>query len=209
MTDRRAHWENVYTKPRTAFSWFEEEPTQSVALVMNAMGAHRRHVIDIGGGDSPLAARLIDAGVQRVTVLDISQAALDRGRALFGDAGGRIHSLRADVTEAWSIEPVNAWHDRAIFHFLTEDTDRARYCQRATQFILPGGALVVSTFADDGPERCSGLPVRRYNIGELAQTFGPFVLEASQRYEHHTPSGGIQAFTIATFRKPEVDHAPC
>jgi SAM-dependent methyltransferase len=197
MDDRRAHWERVYERPRADFSWFEADPAVSFAWVMRALGDRRGHVIDIGGGDSPLASRLVDAGVAHVTVLDVSQTALDRGRRLSGDRGGRIQFLRADVTGEWSAEPVDAWHDRAAFHFLIADEDRARYARRAADLVQPGGGLVIATFADDGPERCSGLPVRRHSEADLARAFPGFSLVESSRLEHRTPAGAVQRFVIA------------
>ena len=158
-------------------------------------------MIDIGGGDSRLVDRLLSRGATCLSVLDISGAALARAKARVGSAAARVNWIEADVTSDWRSDPVEIWHDRAVFHFLTDPEDRSLYLTRARRQIMPGGHLVLATFAPDGPVKCSGLPVRRYSPTELAGELGAsFRLEATENERHVTPAGSIQSFTFAVFR---------
>lgn len=147
--------------------------------------------------------RLLELGLSCVTVLDISVAALERARARLGDAAARVRWIAADVAGSdWQVPPVDLWHDRAVFHFLTEPAARRRYADRLAATLKPGGAAVLATFALDGPRKCSGLDVCRYSSETLSAELGAaFVLELSEREEHTTPSGAIQAFQWSVFRK--------
>jgi hypothetical protein len=140
-----------------------------------------------------------------VSVLDVSGAALARDRRRLGTAANRVRWIDADVTSNWISEPVDFWHDRAVFHFLTEAGDRARYVERARNLIRPGGHLVLAAFAPAGPTKCSGLPVVRYDaVGLAAELGSSFTLEHAIEESHTTPVGAIQPFTYAVFRfKPE------
>jgi SAM-dependent methyltransferase len=200
---RQAHWEGVYAKKReTEVSWFQENPAPSLELIAQVGATQSSAIIDIGGGASRLVDNLIDRGFEDVTVLDLSEAALEATRVRMGHRATQVHWIVADAT-AW--EPVNAydiWHDRAAFHFLTEDRDRAAYVTRLGRALKVGGYAIIATFALDGPERCSGLPVVRYDPLSLGQTLGrAFQLVDTRRHAHATPWGSDQSFQFSVFRR--------
>lgn len=145
---------------------------------------------------------LLERGARCVTVLDVSASALARAKARLGDAGARVTWIAADVTSDWDIDPVDVWHDRAVFHFLTEPADRATYLERLQHAVKPGGTVVIATFAPDGPDRCSGLPVKRYDAAGLGDQLGPGFTLVEGSYEPHlTPGGAVQPFCYAVFRR--------
>jgi SAM-dependent methyltransferase len=155
-------------------------------------------VIDIGGGDSRLVDHLIGRGIRCVTVVDISGAALRRAAERLPAAP--VKWIEADVTGAWAAPPVDLWHDRAAFHFLTDATDRARYIERLTNTLKTDGQAIIATFGLNGPPKCSGLAVMRYSAETLAAELGPiFRLVETLDDEHHTPAGGVQRFSYNRF----------
>ena len=157
-------------------------------------------MIDVGGGDSRLVDHLIARGVRCVTVMDISGAALARARQRLPDAP--VTWIEADVAGQWRVAPVDFWHDRAVFHFLTDAADRARYVEHLRRTLKPGGQAIIATFALDGPEKCSGLPVVRYSGETLARELGPeFRLVQTIAETHQTPAGGTQAFVYNRFNR--------
>jgi SAM-dependent methyltransferase len=196
-TDRERHWEQLYrSQPAESVSWFEAAPTMSLALLDRAGLEPQSSVIDVGGGASRLVDRLLVRGVQHVTVLDIAPAALDLARARLGDGAASVTWMAADVLTA-SLPPAayDLWHDRAVFHFLTAAADRARYVAQLTHSLRPNGSVILATFAEDGPPRCSGLDVVRYAPDSLARELGPvFELCESLRIAHSTPRGATQSF---------------
>jgi SAM-dependent methyltransferase len=201
--NRQAHWENVYTsKGESEVSWFQESPAPSFELIAQAGATHRSAIIDIGGGASRLVDHLVEQGFQDITVLDLSAAALEAARRRLESRADRVQWIVADAT-AW--EPVRAydiWHDRAAFHFLTDESDRAAYIARLTRGVNAGGHAIIGTFALDGPEKCSGLPVARYDSASLAQVLGAgFRLVDTRRHEHATPWGSRQMFQFSVFRR--------
>jgi SAM-dependent methyltransferase len=200
---RQLHWDNVYsTKRESEVSWFEESPAASLDLVAAAGATPASPIIDIGGGASRLVDALVEKGFRSVTVLDVSDAALIVARTRLGSRAGRARWIAADVTTWDPHEVYDVWHDRAAFHFLTEEGDRAAYVARLTQTLRPGGHAIIATFAEDGPERCSGLPVRRYDAQGLARTLGPaFRLVETRHYAHATPWGSEQRFRFNLFRR--------
>lgn len=205
MSDPRAHWERVYTtKAAGEVSWFQSVPATSLRLVRQAAepAAGPVSVLDVGAGASTLVDLLLANRITDVTVLDASQAALDLVAERLGELAGRVTRVCADLL-GWSpVRTYTIWHDRAVFHFLTEEADRTGYVALATAAVEPGGALVIATFAADGPTSCSGLPTARYDAAELATQFtAAFVLEHAEREEHRTPSGGIQPFTWVVLRR--------
>lgn len=201
--DREAHWQQVWrTKASDAVSWWEASPETSLRLLRDAGLSSASRVIDVGGGDARLVDALLDGGASAITVLDISSAALARAQARLGARAPRVRWLAADVTGDWQDTPVDLWHDRAVFHFLTDPADRARYLEHLRRCVVPGGQVVLATFADDGPERCSGLPAVRYTEAALAAQLGPeFALEDSVRVTHATPTGGQQSFVYVRCRR--------
>lgn len=202
--DRKAHWERVYTKgtPGTA-SWHQVSPVQSLALLKEFGAGTTTRIIDVGGGDATLAEAIIEHGLGEVTVLDVSGVALRRARERLGARAEDVTWMEADVTTApLPAQSFDVWHDRAVFHFLTDPHDRMRYTASAARALRPGGVLIMATFAPDGPERCSGLEVVRYGPDELAHALGDdFALVRSLADVHHTPTGAEQRFLWAVFRR--------
>lgn len=199
---REDHWRRVYeTKGEREVSWFQEGPGPSLDLIEAAGIPAGGAIVDIGGG----ASRLVDALVAReyeATVLDLSAAALDMSRERLGSAGDRVRWLVADVTKWTPDRLYDLWHDRAAFHFLTEEADRAAYRARLMNALKPGGCAIIATFAPDGPERCSGLPVVRYDAEGLARFLGAdFRLVRTLRSDHATPAGGRQKFQFSLFER--------
>lgn len=201
--DRKAHWDEVYTtKPSTEVSWYQSEPTLSLALLREVGAGPTSAVLDVGGGDSRLVDAVLAAALGRVTVLDLSGAALARARARLGARAAEVTWLEADVTRAaLPAGAFDVWHDRAVFHFLTAPEDRARYAAAAAA-VRPGGAVLLATFAPDGPTRCSGLPVARYTPEGVARELGDaFALVRGFGDVHHTPAGREQRFSVAVLRR--------
>ena len=196
----KEHWERVYaSKSDAELSWTQAEPRTSLSLIEEACPAGR--VIDVGGGTSVLAERLLERGYS-ITVLDISQTALERARNRLGERASEIHWIVADVTENPDLGSFDVWHDRAVFHFLTAPDDRAAYIALLARTVSAGGHAVIATFALDGPERCSGLETRRYDGQALAAELGPsFELLKSLPEMHLTPGGGRQSFQYSLFKR--------
>jgi SAM-dependent methyltransferase len=201
--DRRAHWENVYReKGPEQVSWFQPEARISRELIEREVPDRAAAILDVGAGASRLVDGLLAAGYRRLTVLDLSAAALAQSQRRLGIAAAGVTWLEADVLTAdLPAAAFDVWHDRAVFHFLTEAPDRTRYVAQATRALRPGGCALVATFAEDGPTRCSGLDVARYSAAELQAEFGPaFRTIESRREEHRTPWGAVQAFTYCLCR---------
>jgi 2-polyprenyl-3-methyl-5-hydroxy-6-metoxy-1,4-benzoquinol methylase len=205
MTDpnRKAHWETVYsTKGENEVSWFQESPAPSLELIALARPTPLSAIVDIGGGASRLVDSLVADGFGNVTVLDLSEAALASAKARLGDRGQCVHWVTADVTRWNPTQTYDIWHDRAAFHFLTEPSDRDAYVARLKQAITPGGHAIIGTFALDGPEKCSGLPVNRYDAASLGEALGSgFELIDTRRHEHATPWNSTQRFQFCVFRR--------
>ena len=196
------HWDTVYRlKGEHELSWHEDDPATSVALIREVASPHAR-IIDVGGGSSVLAGRLLTDGAQVVAVLDISEIALEKAKERIGEGCDRIRWIVSDVTSMPDIGQFDIWHDRAVFHFLTRPEDRKNYLALVERTLLVGGHLIVSTFSPDGPERCSGLPVERYNAKKLADEFGKnFALIRELNEIHMTPWGNPQHFTYAVLKR--------
>jgi ubiquinone/menaquinone biosynthesis C-methylase UbiE len=200
---RQAHWQNVYTKKgENEVSWFQENPAPSLELIAQIGATPASAIIDIGGGASRLVDNLIDRGFEDVTVLDLSEAALDAAKERLGSRAAQVHWIVADATVWEPPKSYDIWHDRAALHFLTEDRDRAAYVARLERALKVGGYAIIATFALDGPERCSGLPVMRYDPLSLGQTLGrTFQLVDTRRHAHATPWGTEQSFQFSLFRR--------
>jgi SAM-dependent methyltransferase len=199
---RQLHWENLYqSKGEHDVSWFQDTPTPSLELLDEIGVTPAASVIDIGGGASRLVDRLIERGFRDVTVLDLSEAALAAAKDRLGDRASRVTWIVADVTQWEPMTAYDVWHDRAAFHFLTEEADRAAYLARLRRGLEIGGHAIIATFALDGPARCSGLPVVRYSPDSLRQTLGAdFTLITSRNDSHATPWGGTQSFQFSALR---------
>lgn len=201
---RKAHWETVYAKNHpAALSWYQPLPARTLELLAEAGAAPASAIIDVGGGDSTLVDALVERHWGPVTVLDLSATALARARARLGARAREVTWVEADVTRAdLPAGGYDVWHDRALFHFLTDPKDRARYVATAAAALRSGGTLVIATFALDGPSRCSGLEVARFSPEGLAQEFGgEFALRRGFADVHRTPSGAEQRFTCAMLHR--------
>jgi 2-polyprenyl-3-methyl-5-hydroxy-6-metoxy-1,4-benzoquinol methylase len=201
--NRRGHWEGVYTaKGEDEVSWFQETPELSLELLRLIGATPSSAVIDIGGGASRLVDSLLAQGFVNVTVLDLSATALETARARLGDKASKVKWIVADVTRWQPSETYDVWHDRAAFHFLTAPGGQAAYVKALTQALRRGGHAIIGTFALDGPEKCSGLPVQRHDSGSIGALLGSeFVLIDSRRHEHTTPWKSVQRFQFSAFRR--------
>ena len=199
--DRQTHWESVYTtKGEKEVSWFQERPEISLEFIAATGAGPNSAIVDIGGGASRLVDALLDDGYRKLTVLDLSKAALAASRERLGLRGDTVTWVAADVTTWRPSEHYDVWHDRAAFHFLTDEKDRHAYVLRLEQALRDGGEAIIGTFALNGPERCSGLPVMRYDSSGLTTVLGPkFRLLASREEEHRTPWGASQLFQFSRF----------
>ena len=195
--DRR-HWDEAYLrKGETGVSWFEETPTVSLDLIANLPGP-KNSLIDVGGGASRLAAHALRLGFGHVAVLDLSGEAIARSQGAMGSEADRVEWIVSDVTTSKPGRQYDVWHDRAAFHLLTDKADRAAYVETLDAALSDTGHAIIATFALDGPERCSGLPVQRYSPETLTATLGPrFKLVNGVHHEHQTPWGSTQAFQFS------------
>lgn len=201
--DAKAHWEYLYqTKGPDQMSWFEPEATLSVALIQRVAPTRNESIIDVGAGAATLVDGLLIAGYHRLTVLDLSAAALEQARRRLGERASAVEWREADIlTATLAGGAFEVWHDRAVFHFLTDAADRRAYVAQVRHALQPGGFALVATFATDGPARCSGLDVARYSPDSLHAEFGDdFRLLASEQRTHVTPWGAPQAFTYCLCR---------
>lgn len=200
---RRDHWENVYTKKgENEVSWFQENPATSLELIAQVGAKPGSAIIDIGGGASRLVDNLVQRGFEDVTVLDLSEAALEAAKARLGKHAAHVHWMVADATTWEPQKAYEIWHDRAAFHFLTDEHDRSEYVARLGRAVKAGGYVIIATFALDGPERCSGLQVVRYDPASLGKTLGSaFELVDTRQHTHATPWGTEQSFQFSLFRR--------
>ena len=195
--DVRKHWEAVYhAKPPEAVSWYAPHLETSLALIQNAAAGRSASIIDVGGGESTLVDDLLAREYRDITVLDISKTALDVTKRRLGPAAQRVHWRVADVTQAkLPAQSYDVWHDRAVFHFLTSEEQRTAYVRQVIGSVRPGGHVIVSTFGPEGPVKCSGLDVVRYDAQSLHHEFGGnFRLVESVKELHRTPFGATQQF---------------
>jgi 2-polyprenyl-3-methyl-5-hydroxy-6-metoxy-1,4-benzoquinol methylase len=195
--ENKTHWEHIYqTKESERVSWYQLHPRLSLKYIQNTGASRSAHIIDVGAGASTLVDHLLDDGYQKITVLDISSEALEIAQKRLGQRAKAINWLEADITQvALPKNQFDVWHDRAVFHFLTESQDRQKYVNLVKNAVKPGGHIIVATFANNGPEQCSGLEVSRYNPESLHSEFGKdFELLDSTHEEHQTPFGTEQKF---------------
>jgi ubiquinone/menaquinone biosynthesis C-methylase UbiE len=200
----KTHWEHIYqAKAPTQVSWYQEHSLQSLQLIMGTGIPKTGSIIDVGGGSSTLIDDLLAKGYQQISVLDISAAALEVAKQRLGARANDVTWLEANILQIRLPQyEYDLWHDRAVFHFLTQPEDRRLYVNVVKEAVKPGGHVIVATFASDGPERCSGLQVSRYEPESLHQEFGDsFILLDSTREIHHTPFGTEQKFIYCYCRK--------
>ena len=206
-----AHWQDVYAnKAEAQTSWYRPHLDLSLELIDGLGLAPFAPIIDVGGGRSTLVDDLMGRGYRDLTVLDLSEAALAQSRNRLGRIGASVHWIAGDVLEAdLPAARFALWHDRAVFHFLTDEARQDRYVARVRAALQPGGHALVATFAADGPERCSGLPVCRYDGDSLAQRFGAGFERVDVRRElHRTPFDSVQPFTYLLLRRNDDAAGP-
>lgn len=200
---RQAHWQRVYADRRPDdVSWYQSIPEKSLQLIRATGVAGSAPILDAGGGASTLVDHLLAAGYTDVSVLDISSKALDRSRTRLGESAGSVTWIESDVTALVPDRRYALWHDRAVFHFLTDPADREKYIETVCRALRADGYLVLSTFGLQGPERCSGLPVTRYGISELQDLLGAeFELGGYELDMHETPNGSTQQFLYSSWQR--------
>ncbi len=201
--DSKQHWENVYTtKSADAVSWFQPHASRSLDIIQRLPLDNSARIIDVGGGASTLVDDLLKRDYANVSVLDLSGAALRVAQARLGKTAGRVQWIEADVTDlSLPVHSIDIWHDRAVFHFLTSGEQRRRYVETVLKSVKPGGYVIVATFAEDGPEKCSGLPVHRYSADALHSEFGStFELLGHEKELHQTPFDTSQSFVYCYCR---------
>ncbi|MEJ2060298.1 MAG: class I SAM-dependent methyltransferase [Gammaproteobacteria bacterium] len=201
--NKQTHWETVYRERAVdMLSWFQATPAVSLALIDAARQPKAAPIIDMGGGASKLAYLLKGKGYRDITVVDIAAGALQKSRDQMGPAAKGITWIQGDATKLDLPKAYRIWHDRAVFHFLTDPSDRQAYLDRLDRYLEPGGQVILATFALDGPEKCSGLPVQRYSPETLAETLdGSFRLLDFVEETHQTPACAEQAFIYCRFER--------
>jgi trans-aconitate methyltransferase len=201
--DRKKHWENIYqTKELKDVSWFQPTPETSLDFFKQFNVPPTAKVIDIGGGDSFLVDHLLDLGYQDISVLDISAAAFDRAQQRLGDKAKNVKWIVADAATFKPTEKYDFWHDRAAFHFLTDEQEISNYLETARQNINPTGVLVIGTFSEQGPKKCSGIEIKQYSETTMTDRLKNFFEKIKCiTVDHKTPFDTIQNFVFCSFRK--------
>ena len=200
---RKNHWETVYqTKDTTKVGWFQSVPQVSIELIVDLNLSKKASIIDVGGGDSLLVDWFFDQEYEYVTLLDISESALQKAQNRLGPSASKVTWEVSDILEFEPKAKFDLWHDRAVFHFLTDSQDQQTYKSLAERAIASGGYLLVMTFSKSGPKSCSGLPVQQYDIADLQEFFSKeFEFVKGLNYDHITPSGSAQNYSVCLFRK--------
>jgi len=202
MEDMKTHWQKIHTENKPGeVSWHQTLPSVSLRLIQNTKIGKDQRIIDVGGGASTLVDHLLDAGFQKLTVLDISSMSLQRAKERIGERARQVDWVEADVRRYQSKHPFSLWHDRAVFHFLTQESDRQRYRQTLKNTLAPRGHLIIATFAIGGPSKCSGLEIVQYDADTLCKCFGEgFELISAETEVHHTPWDAQQKFIYCHFQ---------
>lgn len=200
--DWKDHWESLYAeKNPDEVNWYQSHPQYSLSLIDDTGIGTAAGIIDVGGGASTLVDHLLQAGYRDITVLDIARTAIERVQQRLGDLGQQVTWIEGDVTGYSPDRSYDIWHDRAVFHFLTLDSDRNAYLEALHNTLKPGGQAIIATFSDIGPLQCSGLDIMRYNPGSLSLALGTQLqLVETLTEEHRTPGGGLQQFVYCRFR---------
>ena len=204
--DRKKHWETIYqTKELKDVSWFQPTPETSLDFFKQFNVQKSAKVIDIGGGDSLLVDHLLDLGYQHISVLDISEAAIDRAKQRLGERAKNVTWIVADAASFKPTENYDFWHDRAAFHFLTDENEISNYLETARQSISPGGVLVIGTFSEHGPKKCSGIEIKQYSEETMTDRLKRFFEKIKCiTVDHKTPFDTIQNFVFCSFRKSQI-----
>ncbi|HVY75324.1 MAG TPA: class I SAM-dependent methyltransferase [Puia sp.] len=203
MSDRKQHWDHIYqTRPLEAVSWYEPTPEISLRFIGQLNLSPKAKIIDIGGGDSLLVDHLMDLGYEDLTVLDISAAAIERAKKRLGEKAIKVKWIVADITRFRPTEQYDLWHDRAAFHFLTDEPDISKYLEAAVVALKPTGVLVIGTFSEQGPQKCSGLMVKQYSEQTMTQRLKEYFEKIRcVGVDHRTPAGAVQDFVFCSFRR--------
>lgn len=201
--DRKSHWESVYSvKKSTEVSWYQQHPEISLALIKATGIDVTARIIDIGGGASTLIDFLLDAGYQNLSVLDIAHSAIEQAKLRLGDSANKVAWIESDITKFSPDETFGLWHDRAVFHFLSDEADRSSYVSTLTNALNPGAHVIIATFGLDGPEKCSGLNVVRYSPETMSAVLGEnFQLVETSTEVHTTPRESSQSFVYCRFKR--------
>lgn len=201
--NNQSHWETIYSeKQPSEVSWTQEIPKLSLQLIKNTNKPKSAKLIDVGGGESNLVDHLLKNGFENISVLDISQNALDRCKRRLGESGKKIDWIVTDITKFHSNTKYDIWHDRAVFHFLTDTESIAAYKNNLLKVLNNEGELIIGTFSNNGPKKCSGLEIKQYTEETLTETFSPeFEPIEFHREDHQTPFGTIQNFVFGRFKK--------
>ena len=199
---RKNHWEHIYsTKQLNEVSWYQPTPETSLNFIKELNIPKTASIIDIGGGDSFLVDNLLELGYQNITVLDISKKAIERAKLRLGKQSKQIKWIEADASDFNPTENYDLWHDRAAFHFLTDENEIENYLKSAKKGIKKEGSMIIGTFSTDGPKKCSGIEITQYSEDSLPEIFSDFTKLNCQIIEHETPFNTIQHFTFCTFKK--------
>lgn len=200
--DRKSHWNNIYEmKQTTEFSWYQADPTISLGLIDSCGIKPSDSIIDVGAGSSLLVDRLLQCGFERLTVMDISDSALSNSQQRLEALANKVEWVEADVTRFYSESKFDLWHDRAVFHFLTDENDRKKYIVSIESVLKPAGYVIIATFAVGGPEKCSGLPIVQYDAAKITAELGDKFDLIEERFEEHlTPTGKVQKFAYFLFQ---------
>lgn len=203
MKEAKSHWEEVYDKKSYQdASWYQERPEVSLKIIEELELPKTAKIIDIGGGNSNLAEFLLKQGYRDISVLDISEKALEKARQRLGEASEKINWIVADASDFEVTKVYHLWHDRAAFHFLTEDHQIENYLRTLDNSMASGGFVILATFSKEGPEKCSGRTIKQYSKEDLQELFQQkFELLKHENVDHKTPGGAIQNFTFCCFRK--------
>ncbi len=200
--DAKEHWESIYqTKKPNEVSWYQEKPKTSLNLIAEVGLGKNASIIDIGAGDSKLVDNLLDIGFRNITVLDISSMALEKAKKRLGNRADAVKWIVSDLREFETSDRYDLWHDRAVLHFLTAEEDINKYAEVVRQFLKPNGCLILSTFSENGPKRCSGLDIKQYSEDSVKELFSDFEHVKSFEEEHLTPWEASQIFIYNIFRK--------
>ena len=200
---KQKYWNTIYQgKPTRELGWFQEDPAISLDLITSSGISKNASIIDIGGGDSFLVDRLLELGYSDITVLDLSESAIERGRQRVGKKGSEVKWVCADILDFNINEKFDLWHDRACFHFLTEKSDSQIYFSKVKQYVAEKGTVVLGVFSKTGPKKCSGLPIQQYDSTSIKQHFKPdFHLEKNMEVTHITPSLVNQNYVFCRLKK--------
>ena len=204
--DREKHWENIYnTKDLKDVSWYQEKPSTSLNLIDKLSVDKHSRIIDIGGGDSLLIDHLLEKGYTNLSVLDISESALNKAKKRLGSRSKLVKWIHADITEFKSDEKFNVWHDRAVFHFLTDEEDIQKYIENAHKYLEVDGIFVLGTFSEKGPIKCSGITIKQYSESEMQKRLDShFNKIECFNTDHNTPFNTVQNFTFCSFRRKNI-----